>query len=63
MKLTALWFLVLAGAVLCGVYSPGQAPAQPPEALTGFDDRSNGFSDPDRRRLGGFYRAKQDPGT
>ena len=50
MKLTALWFLVLAGAVLCGVYSPGQAPAQPPEALTGFDDQSNGFSDADRRK-------------
>jgi CxxC motif-containing protein (DUF1111 family) len=50
MKLTALWFLVLAGAVLCGVYSRGQAPAQPPEALTGFDDQSNGFSDPDRRK-------------
>src|ERR1700756_5573731 len=50
MKLTALWFLVLAGAVLCGVYSRGQAPAQPPEALTGFDDESNGFSDPDRHK-------------
>src|ERR1700756_3806152 len=49
MKLTALWFLVLAGALLCGVYSRGQAPAQPPEALTGFDDQSNGFSDPARR--------------
>lgn len=50
MKLKALWFLVLAGAVLCGVYSRGQAPAQPPEALTGFDDQSNGFSDPERRK-------------
>jgi CxxC motif-containing protein (DUF1111 family) len=50
MKSTALWFLVLAGAVLCGVYSRGQTPAQPPEALTGFDDQSNGFSDPDRRK-------------
>jgi CxxC motif-containing protein (DUF1111 family) len=50
MKSTALWFLVFAGAVLCGVYSRGQAPAQPPEALTGFDDQSNGFSDPDRRK-------------
>ena len=50
MKLTAFWSLVLAGAVLCGVYSPGQAPAQPPEALTGFDDQSNGFSDADRRK-------------
>ena len=50
MKPKALWFLVLAGAALCGVCSRGQAPAQPSEALTGFDDQSNGFSDPDRRK-------------
>src|SRR6202007_1705741 len=50
MKPKALWFLVLAGAALCGVHSRGQAPAQPQEALTGFDDQSNGFSDPDRRK-------------
>lgn len=50
MKPKTLWFLVLAGAVLCGVYSRGQTPAHPPEALTGFDDLSNGFSDPDRRK-------------
>jgi len=43
--------LVLAGALLVGiaVHSRGQATAQPPEALTGFDDQSNGFSDPARR--------------
>ena len=29
--------------------SRGQAPAHPPEALTGFDDLSNGFSDTGRR--------------
>ena len=28
---------------------PPQAPSQVPEALTGFDDQSNGFSDPSRR--------------
>ncbi len=50
MKPKALWFLVLAGAALCGGYSRGQAPRQSPEALTGFDDQSNGFSDPDRRK-------------
>src|SRR6201987_4243785 len=49
MKPKALWFLVLAGAALCGIHSGGQAPAQPQEALTGFDDQSNGFSDPARR--------------
>lgn len=31
------------------IHSRGQAPTQPPEALTGFDDQSNGFSDPTRR--------------
>jgi CxxC motif-containing protein (DUF1111 family) len=42
---------VLAGAVLIGfaIDSRGQAPAQPAEAVTGFDDQSNGFSDPNRR--------------
>lgn len=51
MKPTTLLF-VLAGAVLLGLaaHSRGQAPAQPPEALIGFDDQSNGFSDPDRRK-------------
>ncbi|MGA7969294.1 MAG: di-heme oxidoredictase family protein [Terriglobales bacterium] len=43
--------LVFAAAILVGiaVHSRGQATAQPPEALTGFDDQSNGFSDPTRR--------------
>ncbi|MGA9354539.1 MAG: di-heme oxidoredictase family protein [Terriglobales bacterium] len=43
--------LVFAAALLVGiaVHSRGQATAQPPEALTGFDDQSNGFSDPTRR--------------
>ena len=51
MKPTTLLF-VLAGAVLLGLaaHSRGQAPTQAPEALTGFDDQSNGFSDPDRRK-------------
>jgi CxxC motif-containing protein (DUF1111 family) len=50
MKTTTLLF-VLAGAVLLGLaaYTRGQAPGQP-EGLTGFDDQSNGFSDPDRRK-------------
>jgi CxxC motif-containing protein (DUF1111 family) len=52
MKPMTRWFLVLSGAVLLGlaIHSRGQATAQPPEALTGFDDQSNGFSDPDRRK-------------
>jgi CxxC motif-containing protein (DUF1111 family) len=43
---------VLSVAILFGLvaHSRGQAPAQPPEAVTGFDDQSNGFSDPDRRK-------------
>jgi CxxC motif-containing protein (DUF1111 family) len=43
---------VLSVAILFGLvaHSRGQAPAQPPEAVTGFDDHSNGFSDPDRRK-------------
>jgi len=50
MKAMTLVFL-LAGAILLGIAagSRGQSPAQPTEALTGFDDQSNGFSDPDRR--------------
>src|ERR1700736_4492082 len=48
----ATLLLVLSVALLLGraAHSRGQAPAQPPEALTGFDDQSNGFSDPDRRK-------------
>jgi CxxC motif-containing protein (DUF1111 family) len=51
MKPTFL-LLPIAAAVLLGlaVHSKGQAPAQPPEALTGLDDQSNGFSDPSRRQ-------------
>src|SRR6202142_3769193 len=43
--------LFFAAAILAGiaVHSRAQAAAQPPEALTGFDDQSNGFSDPNRR--------------
>jgi CxxC motif-containing protein (DUF1111 family) len=50
MKPTLL-LLSLAGFILLYpvVRSRGQAP-QPQEALTGFDDQSNGFSDPDRRK-------------
>jgi len=51
MKPATLLFFVLAAALFgLAVHSRGQAPAQPPEALTGFDDQSNGFSDPDRRK-------------
>ena len=51
MKPTLLLFLI-AGSVLLGraVHSSGQLLIQPPEAITGFDDQSNGFSDPDRRK-------------
>src|SRR5207302_10086517 len=51
MKPTLLLFLI-AGSVLLGraVHSSGQPPTPPPEAITGFDDQSNGFSDPDRRK-------------
>lgn len=50
MKPTFLLFLI-AGGVLLGmaVHSGGQSSPQPPEAVTGFDDQSNGFSDPGRR--------------
>ena len=43
--------LLLAGSVLVclALHSRGQSPTQSPEAVTGFDDRSNGFSDPNRR--------------
>src|SRR6266478_5647421 len=51
MKPTLLLVLV-AGSVLLGlgVHSRGQSPTQPPEAITGFDDQSNGFSDLNRRQ-------------
>ena len=46
MKPTLLLFLI-AGGILLGLAA--QSSTQPPEAVTGFDDHSNGFSDPDRR--------------
>jgi CxxC motif-containing protein (DUF1111 family) len=48
----ALLLLLIAGVVLLGLaaHSRGQSPTRPSEALTGFDDLSNGFSDPDRRK-------------
>ena len=50
MKQTMVLLLVLACVMLLGFAAQphGQTPAQPPEALTGFDNLSNGFSDPDR---------------
>jgi CxxC motif-containing protein (DUF1111 family) len=50
MKPTLLLVLI-AGSVLLGlaVHSRGQSRTQPPEAATGFDDQSNGFSDLNRR--------------
>jgi CxxC motif-containing protein (DUF1111 family) len=51
MKSTKLLFLIAVAALLgLAAYSRSQAPSQPPEALTGFDDQSNGFSDSDRRQ-------------
>jgi CxxC motif-containing protein (DUF1111 family) len=51
MKSTKLLFF-FAVAVLLGLaaHSRSQAPSQSSQALTGFDDQSNGFSDPDRRQ-------------
>src|SRR6202163_5108846 len=51
MKPTLL-VLLLAGSALFGmaVRARGQSPTPSPEAVTGFDDQSNGFSDPDRRQ-------------
>lgn len=50
MKSTVLLFFVM-GLALLGpaARSRGQAPTQPPEGLAGYDNQSNGFSDPDRR--------------
>jgi len=51
MKPTLLLFLIAGGVLLVlAVHSGGQSSRQPPEAVTGFDDQSNGFSDPDRRK-------------
>jgi CxxC motif-containing protein (DUF1111 family) len=46
MRPTSLLFLVT-GGILLGLAA--QSPNQPTEAVTGFDDQSNGFSDPARR--------------
>src|SRR6478735_7085122 len=50
MKLATL-SLIIATAILLGleIRSRGQSTSQTIEAPTGFDDQSNGFSDPDRR--------------
>jgi CxxC motif-containing protein (DUF1111 family) len=44
--------ILIAGTIALGMaaHSRGQSPTQPPEAVTGFDDRSNGFSEPNRRQ-------------
>ena len=50
MKPTLLLLSIAATILLAlAVHSGGQQPTQPSEALTGFDDQSNGFSDPARR--------------
>jgi CxxC motif-containing protein (DUF1111 family) len=48
----SLLLVVIAVSVALGlaVHSRGQAPTQPSEAVTGFDDQSNGFSDLNRRQ-------------
>jgi CxxC motif-containing protein (DUF1111 family) len=51
MKATLLVLLLAGAVVFClALRSRGQAPTQPPEAATGFDDQSNGFSDLSRRQ-------------
>ncbi|HUI84835.1 MAG TPA: di-heme oxidoredictase family protein [Candidatus Binatia bacterium] len=50
MKLARLLFLLACALPLAVTVHPrAQAPTPPPEALTGFDNQSNGFSDPGRR--------------
>lgn len=50
MKVTTLFF-IFAGLALIGLgaHLAGQGAPSPPEAIAGFDNKSNGFSDPDRR--------------
>jgi CxxC motif-containing protein (DUF1111 family) len=48
-KLVFLSAAAAALLALLAIHSTGQPPATPPEALTGFDDQSNGFSDSSRR--------------
>src|SRR5215475_3775094 len=52
MKFVALLLFTVAGSffLLLTVRSRGQVPAPAQEAVTGYDDQSNGFSDPDRRK-------------
>src|SRR5215468_1176855 len=50
MKSTALLLVALTGLFMLISHSRGQVPAPAEEAVTGFDDQSNGFSDPDRRK-------------
>ena len=46
-----LWFVLAVAALFSVVlHLRGQAPAQAPEAVTGFDNQSNGFADPQRRQ-------------
>jgi CxxC motif-containing protein (DUF1111 family) len=47
-----LLLVLIAGIIALGlaVHSRGQSFTQPPEAATGFDDQSNGFSDLNRRQ-------------
>jgi hypothetical protein len=49
---TTMLLLLIAGSLVLGlaIHSRGQSPTEPPEAVTGFDDQSNGFSDLNRRQ-------------
>src|SRR5260370_39862637 len=49
---STLLVALIAESVVLGlaVHSRGQSPNQPPEAITGFDDQNNGFSDLNRRQ-------------
>ena len=50
MKPTILLLVLIAAAALeFATHLRGQASPPPPEAVTGLDDQSNGFSDPSRR--------------
>lgn len=50
MKLaTPSLIIATAGLLGIGIHSRGQATSKPTEAPTGFDNQSNGFSDPARR--------------
>ena len=51
MKPMMLSLLITGSLLALGAHVCGPAPAQTPEAVAGFDDQSNGFSDPDRRKV------------